>query len=129
MTDVTTAIKKSGTRSKSRGRPTCFYCGKPGLFHFRKDKETDDTDSKRSIDRNCKDRRGTDRKGSTTIAASEEELMLITEESELNLTGDEMTWVVDSRASFHLTLDRKCFSSYSVGDHACVRWGMKVHAE
>ena len=47
--------EKSGTRSKSRGRPTCFYCGKPGHFqkncrHFRKDKETDDTDSKRSMD-------------------------------------------------------------------------------
>ena len=25
---------KSGTRSKSRGRPTCFYCGKPR--HFQK---------------------------------------------------------------------------------------------
>ena len=53
--------EKSGTRSKSRGRPTCFYCGKPGHFqkncrHFRKDKETDDTDSKRSMDRNGKDR-------------------------------------------------------------------------
>ena len=24
--------EKSGTRSKSRGRPTCFYCGKPGHF-------------------------------------------------------------------------------------------------
>ena len=52
-----------------------------------------------------------------------EELMLITEESELNLAGDEMTWVVDSRGSFHLTPDRKCFSSYSAGDQGCVRMG------
>ena len=49
--------------------------------------------------------------------------MLITEESELNLVGDEMTWVVDSGALFHLTLDRKCFSSYIAGDHGCVRMG------
>ena len=103
--------EKSGTRSMSMGRPTCFYCGKPGHFqkncrHFRKDKETDDTDSKRTLDRNGKDRRGPDRKGTTTIVASEEELLLITEESELKLTGDEMTWVVDSGASFHLTSDR-----------------------
>ena len=55
--------------------------------------------------------------------ASEEELMLITEESELNLAGDEMTWVVDSGASFHLTPDRKCFSSYTTGDHNCVWMG------
>ena len=54
------------------------------------------------MDRNSKDRRGPDRKGTTAIAASEEELMLITEESELNLAGDEMTWVVDSGASFLL---------------------------
>ena len=51
--------EKSGARSKSRGRPTCFYCGKPGHFqkncrHFRKDKETDDSDSKRSMDRKGK---------------------------------------------------------------------------
>ena len=43
------------------------------------------------MDRNGKDRRGPDRKGTTAITASKEELMLITEESELNLTGDEMT--------------------------------------
>ena len=49
--------------------------------------------------------------------------MLITEESELNLAGDEMTWVVDSGASFHLTPDWKYFSSYSTGDHGCVRMG------
>ena len=55
--------------------------------------------------------------------------MLITEESELNLAGDEMTWVVDSGASFHLTPDRKCFSSYSAGDKVVYGWGMKVHAE
>ena len=64
------------------------------------------------MDRNGKDRREPDRKGTTPIVASEEELMLITEESELNLAGDEMTWVVDSGASFHLTPDQKCFSSY-----------------
>ena len=83
------------TRSKSRGRPTCFYCGKPGHFqkncrHFRRDKETDDTDSKRTVDRNGKGQRGPHRKGTTTIVASEEELLFITEESELNLVDDEI---------------------------------------
>ena len=38
--------------------------------------------------------------------------MLNTEESELNLAGDEITWVCNSGASFHLTPDQKCFSSY-----------------
>ena len=121
--------KKSGTRSNSRGRPTCFYYGQQGHFqkncrHFRKDKETDDTDSKRSLDR-----RGPDRKGTTAIATSEEELLLITEESELNLAGDEMTWVVDSGASS--TLPRIGNASHPTQSVIMVvsGWGMKVHAE
>ena len=100
-----------------------MYCGKPGHFqkncrHFRKDKETDDTDSKGTGPEGRPDRKGT-----TAIAASKEELMLITEESEINLAGDEMTWVVDSGASFHLTPDRKGFSSYSAGDQGYVWMG------
>ena len=39
----------------------------------------------------------------------------------MNLVGDESTWVVDSGASFHLTPDRKCFSSYKDGDHCSVK--------
>ena len=31
--------------------------------------------------------------------------------------------MVDSRASYHLTPDRKCFSSYRVGDHGVVKMG------
>ena len=34
----------------------------------------------------------------------------------MSLVGDELTWVVDSDVSFHLTPNRKCFSSYRVGD-------------
>ena len=49
--------------------------------------------------------------------------VLITKESELNLAGDEMTSVVDSGALFHRTPDQKCFSSYTAGDHGCVRMG------
>ena len=49
--------------------------------------------------------------------------MLITEEGELNIAGDETTWVVDSGASFHLTPERRYFSSYTAGEHGCVRMG------
>ena len=49
--------------------------------------------------------------------------MLITEESEVNLAEDEMTWVVNSGASFHLAPDRKCFSSYSASDQGHFRMG------
>ena len=92
--------EKSGTRSKSRGRPTCFYCGKPGHFqkncrHFRKDKgRADGVQLKKTQDS----------KNTSTIATSEEELLLISEQNEVNLVGDESTWVVVSGASFHLSL-------------------------
>ena len=110
---------KSGTRSKSRGRPTCFYCGKPGHFqknyrHFQRDKGGAD---------GAKPKKISEKRGTTTIATSEEELLLITEESELHLVSDETTWVVDSGASYHLIPDRKCFSSYRAGDHGVVKMG------
>ena len=54
---------------------------------------------------------------------SEEELLLITEESEVHLVSEETAWVVDSEVSFHLTLDWKCFSSYRVGKHSFVKMG------
>ena len=57
------------------------------------------------------------------ITTSEEELLLITKENELNLTSDETTWIVNSRVSFHLTSDQKLFSSYTTGDHGCERMG------
>ena len=41
----------------------------------------------------------------------------------MNLVGDESTWVVDSGASFHLTLDQKCFSSYNTRDLGSVKMG------
>ena len=71
---------KSRTRSKSRGRPTCFYCGKLGHFqkncwHFRKDKGADTTNPKKSSDR-----RAPDQKRTSVITTSEEELMLIARE-------------------------------------------------
>ena len=32
-------------------------------------------------------------------------------------------WVIDFGASYHLTPDRKCFSSYKAGDHGFVKMG------
>ena len=64
-----------------------------------------------------------EKRGTSAIATSEELLLLITEESELHLVSDETTWVVDSGASYHLTPNRKCFSSYKAGDHNVVKMG------
>ena len=57
------------------------------------------------------------------IETSEEELLLLSKQKEVNLFVDESTWVVDSGASFHLTADIKCFSSYRAEDHDFVKMG------
>ena len=67
-----------------------------------------------------------EKQGTSAIATSEEELLLITEESEMHLVSDETTWVVDSRASYHLTPDRKCFSSYRASDDGVVEMGCRI---
>ena len=68
------------------------------------------------------DQKSSDKKGMSVIATSEE-LLFIIEESELHLVSDETTWFVDSRVSFHLIPDRKCFSSYRARDQSWVRIG------
>ena len=62
-----------------------------------------------------------ERKGTLAIMTSEEELVIITEQSELHLVNDESTWVVDFGTPYHLTPNRKCFSSYKAGDHGFVK--------
>ena len=106
-------------RSKSRGRPTCFHWGKAGHFqkncqYFQKEKGGGEGGESKKI---------LERRGTSAITTSEEELPLITEESEVHLVSDETMWVVNSRASFHLTPDRKCFSSGRARDHGVVKMG------
>ena len=90
----------------------CFYCGKLGHFqknsrHFQKDKGGGNGVQLKKI---------LDNKNTSAIATSEEELLLISEQNEVNLVGGEST-------SFHLTPDRKWFSSYKAGDHGSVMMG------
>ena len=105
--------EKFRPRSKSKGRLTCFHCGNPGHFqknyrHYRKDKGGVDGVEPKKIP---------DNKNTLAIVVIEEELLFISEQNEVNLAGEESTWVVDSDASFHLTPNRECFLSYMVGDH------------
>ena len=102
---------------KSSGRPTYFYCGKPWHFqknyqHFWKEKGgADGVEPKKILYR----------KGTSMIATIEEELLLISEQNELNRVSDKTAWVVDSATSFHLTPDHKCISSYKAEDHGFVK--------
>ena len=49
--------------------------------------------------------------------------MFISEQNEVNLVGEELTWVVDSSATFHLIPNKECFSSYTARDYGYVRMG------
>ena len=49
-----------------------------------------------------------DNKKPSTIAASEE-LLFISEQNEVNLCGEESTWIVDLGASFHLAPQPRVF--------------------
>ena len=104
---------KSHARSKSKGRFTCFYCGKPGHFrkncrHLKKEKGiADDVEPKTN----------SDEKNTPSIASNEEELLFTCEQANVNLANDECSWVVDSGTSFHLTPKRECFSSYTTSDN------------
>ena len=89
---------RSRLRSKSKGKLTCFYYGKPGHFqknnrHYRKYKGGANGVVPKKI---------LDSKNTSAITTSEEELF-ISEKSEVNLVGEESTWVADSNASFQLT--------------------------
>ena len=67
--------------------------------HFQKDREgTHNADPKKNLD--CE--------GTLATVTSEEELLLINEQNELNLVDDDLTWMVNlgaKGASFHLNLD------------------------
>ena len=81
--------------------------------HYRKDKGGVD---------NIEPKKISDNKTTSAIATSEE-LLFISEQNQVNLTGNESTCVVDSSVSFHLIPNRECFSSYTTGDYDYVKLG------
>ena len=67
----------------------CFYCWKPGHFqkNFRKEKGgVDGVESKKILNK----------RNTSAIAVSEEQLLFISEKNEVNLLGEKSTWVVNS---------------------------------
>ena len=82
--------------------------------HLKKDKDASKDVESRKI---------SEEKGTSTIATSEEELLLISEHICVNLANDLCTWIVDSGVSFHLTPKRECLTSYTTGDYNYVKMG------
>ena len=111
--------QNSHVRSKSGGKLTCFYYGKPGHFqkdcrHLKRDKGAwNDVEPKKI----------SEEKGTSVVAASEEEILFICEQARANLASEACTWVIGSSASFHITPLRECFSTYIAGDHGYIKMG------
>ena len=92
-------------------------------------------DTSRIVCRHLKKNKGTSKdveprklyeeKGTSAIATSEEEIFFICEQESANLACEECTWVIDSGASFHITLSRERFSTYTSGGHGFLKMGDK----
>ena len=112
----------SHNHDKSRGRSSsiskkdveCYYCHKKGHMkrECRKLKFKEQNKEKNS-EKNQND----------TAVVTDGELMIISDDASVNLIGQEMDWVIDSGASFHVTSWADFFTSYSQGEFGNVRTG------
>ncbi|KAF7121453.1 hypothetical protein RHSIM_Rhsim13G0116100 [Rhododendron simsii] len=112
---------KDRSRSKSRGtsKPRseieCFHCHKMG--HMRKEC--------RILQKELKKGKVVESSGKkdTTAVASDGEVIIVCDDGFVGLTGQDLSWVIDSGASFHVTSQRDFFASYTHGDFGHVRMG------
>jgi hypothetical protein len=113
---------KGRSKSKTRHEITSFYCGKPekNKFDCRKYKR-DLAEGKVANKNEKKDKNG----AAMTVECIEGEdcLMIEDEECYSVVHDDDMSWVVDSGASFHITLHKEYFTSYTSGITGQVRMG------
>ena len=77
----------------------------------------------RGVGNGVEPRKIPDEMNTSAIATSIEELLFICEQTSAILVSEECTWVIDSRASFHITPLREYFSTYIDGDHGYVKTG------
>ena len=55
------------------------------------------------------------------MASDDENVFLINNENYLNIASNDCIWIIDSRASFHVTPHRGFFSSYQKRDFGMVK--------
>ena len=64
-----------------------------------------------------------EKKQNDTAVVTDGELMIIRDDASVNLIGQDMDWVIDSGASFHVTSQAGFFTSYSQGEFGNVCMG------
>ncbi|GKV11817.1 hypothetical protein SLEP1_g23036 [Rubroshorea leprosula] len=115
---------KSRGRSKSKSRVTCYTCGKQG--HYQKD-------CWHNRDKNVRKRADTheekEAKENTAAITSDGEVYLLCENDNIDVAHHDSTWVVDTAASYHVTLNRDWFSLYKEGDFGYLKMGNRSEAK
>ena len=67
--------------------------------------------------------KNSEKKQNDITVVTDGELMIIRDDASVNLIGQEMDWVIDSEASFHVTSRANFLTSYSQGEFGNVRIG------
>lgn len=115
---------KEKGRSKSRGRyknMKCNYCSKMGhiqKFCYKWKRENKGGNGKQERRHDHKDSDSDD-----VAATLTDDMVVVLDESYVNLAISESSWVIDSGASAHVSSRREFFSSYTPGDHGVLKMG------
>lgn len=113
------------SRSKSRGRYKnlkCHYCDKTGhiqKYCYKMKRDNKGGNGKQDKKQDQKDQDNDDRAAAATV----EDLIIVHDESLVNLANYETSWVIDSGASLHVTSRKEFFTSYTPGDYGVLKMG------
>ena len=101
-------------RSKSRKSIKCFHCNKLG--HMKKECRIWKREQREQNEGKRNDKE-------TNLVSTDGDVVIVCDDSCVNLITEECNWVVDSGASFHVTSRDDFFTSYNSGDFGNVRMG------
>ena len=110
------------SRSKSRSRfknVECYHCGKKG--HIKKNCHQWRRENRGGGDRH--ERKEDEKSERVATTTSDDDLLVIRDENMINLACDEMSWVIDTGASLHVTSQKEFFTSYTSGDFGVLKMG------
>ena len=108
---------RSQSRGKSSERRKCYHCGKEGHMkrncYAWKRKQKEGKNQRKDENKN------------TTAALSDEDVAVLFfgDEECLPVTDNEVEWIIDTAASYHVTPNKEFFTSYRLGDFGTVKMG------